>query len=166
MATLKNCGLLKFIETKEDFPFIVVSPQCPRRRYWSETLLNNLLDEVLAEYAIDDDRVYLTGMSMGGFGTWNVACSDPDRFAAIAPICGGGKPQSVESLIHVPAWAFHGAKDKVVPLRRSEEMVRALQKAGGDAKLTVYPNAGHDAWTETYKNPQLYKWFLQHKRNG
>ena len=166
LATLPRCGLLKFIESKEDFPFIVVSPQCPKRKYWSEKLVDGLLDEVLNEYSIDSGRIYLTGLSMGGFGTWTIAGREPDRFAAIAPICGGGKPDLAENLVGVPTWAFHGAKDKVVPLRRSVEMIEAIRKAGGKAQLTVYPNAGHDAWTETYKNPKLYEWFLQHKREG
>jgi predicted peptidase len=100
---------------------------------------------------------------MGGFGTWTLAAEYPNRFAAIAPICGGGERYSGSRLKKVPVWAFHGAKDNTVPLARSQEMVDAAKKAGGDAKLTVYPEAQHDSWTETYNNPELYEWFLSHK---
>ena len=101
---------------------------------------------------------------MGGFGTWALAAAHPERFAAIAPICGGGDPKQAERLKDLPIWVFHGAKDPTVPLARSEEMVKALKEAGGEPKFTVYPDAGHDSWTETYDNPELYEWFLAHKR--
>jgi predicted peptidase len=119
---------------------------------------------VIAQYAVDEERVYVTGLSMGGFGTWSLAQAHPERFAAIAPICGGGNPELAGNLRHVPVWAFHGAKDNVVPLSASQEMVDALKAIGADVKFTIYPEAYHDAWTETYENPQLYEWLLQHKR--
>lgn len=121
-----------------------------------------LLDEVTAAYRADTDRIYVTGLSMGGFGTWSLGIAYPDRFAALAPICGGNNPQQVSLLKQVPVWVFHGAKDTVVPLSQSEAMVEALREAGGDVKLTVYPEAGHDSWTETYNNDELYEWLLQH----
>ena len=101
---------------------------------------------------------------MGGFGTWSLACEYPERFAAIAPICGGGNRWHAKRLKKVPVWAFHGAKDKGVPLEMSEEMVNAVNKSGGNAKLTIYPELGHNSWTQTYNDPELYEWFLkQHK---
>ena len=108
----------------------------------------------------------MTGMSMGGFGTWSLAAYQPDRFAAIVPICGGGDPYWAKRFAHIPAWVFHGAKDPAVPLERSQKMVEALKKNGGDPKFTIYPDAGHDSWTETYANPQLYEWLLQQKRTA
>ena len=101
---------------------------------------------------------------MGGFGTWALAAYSPDRFAALVPICGGGDPNTARRLSHIAIWVFHGAKDPTVPLKRSEDMVDALKKAGGNVKFTVYPEAGHDSWTEAYENPELYDWLLQQKR--
>jgi predicted peptidase len=164
---VKKHGPPKLIDQGKEFPFIVVAPQCPSESWWTEQLdaLTALLDDVQAKYAVDPDRVYVTGLSMGGFGTWALACQYPERFAAIAPICGGGEWFLTSRLKNVPVWAFHGAKDPVVALRESTEMVEALKKAGGDVQLTVYPEAQHDSWTESYSNPKLYEWFLSHKRN-
>jgi predicted peptidase len=162
---VKVHGPPKIVQKKTDFPFIVVSPQAPTRG-WRPASLLALLDDVCANYKVDKDRVYLTGLSMGGFGTWSLAAAAPDRFAAIAPICGGGDPRTAEKIKNLPIWVFHGTKDNAVPIKRSEVMVEALKKAGGDVKFTVYPDAGHDCWTVTYNNPELYKWFLAHKRKG
>jgi len=161
---VKKHGPPKLIERGKDLPFIVVSPQCPAGQWWPELLdtLSALLDEVESSYTVDRERVYLTGLSMGGFGTWSLACQQPDRFAAIAPICGGGPWYLANRLKETPVWAFHGAKDTVVPMRLSEEMIHAIQRHGGDAKLTVYPEANHDSWTLTYDNPELYTWLLSH----
>ena len=95
---------------------------------------------------------------------WPLASHAPDRFAAVVPICGGGEPYWAKRFVHLPVWVFHGAKDSVVPPERSEEMVEALQKRGGNVKFTIYPEAGHDAWTETYDTPELYQWLLEQKR--
>jgi len=103
---------------------------------------------------------------MGGFGTWMLAAYQPNRFAAIVPICGGSEPFTTRVIAHISAWVFHGAKDLVVPLKRSEEMVDALKKSGGNVKFTVYPDAGHDAWSQTYANPEVYEWLLQQKRGA
>ncbi|HXU75579.1 MAG TPA: prolyl oligopeptidase family serine peptidase [Methylomirabilota bacterium] len=166
-------GPPKNVAEHPDFPFIVVSPQCPEGRHWSNDLLLALLDEISRKYAVDPERVYLTGLSMGGFGTWSLGVSHPERFAAIVPICGGGEWISVvlssrdriEQLKTLGVWAFHGAKDPVVPLEESQRMVDALKKVGvTEVKLTVYPEAGHNSWTETYNNPELYKWLLEHRR--
>jgi predicted peptidase len=165
---VKKHGPPKLVEgSGNDSParkFIVVSPQCPPNKWWEPREVITLLDEVSQKYSVDPDRVYLTGLSMGGFGTWETSARYPERFAAIAPICGGGDPRRVRSLKDMPVWVFHGDKDPTVPVQRSIEMVDALKQAGNDAKFTRYPNAGHDSWTETYNNAELYAWFLQHKR--
>ena len=165
LELVKKHGPAKMIEQGKDFEFIVVSPQCPEGLWWPEKVdtLLALLDDIESRYDVDTDRVYLTGLSMGGFGTWSLACGHPGRFAAVAPICGGGRWFLGDRLKDVPVWAFHGAKDNVVPLEESGKMVDAVKKAGGDAKLTVYPEAGHDSWTATYNNAELYAWFLSHR---
>jgi predicted peptidase len=160
---VKILGPPKVVETKPDFPFILVSPQSPVRS-WNLDALNAFLDDMIRRYRVDKDRVYLTGASMGGSGTWALALAHPEKFAAIAPVCGSGDTNAAAKLIHIPIWAFHGAKDPVVKVERARQMVDAVNAAGGNAKLTIYPNAGHDAWTETYNNPALYQWLLQQKR--
>jgi len=164
LEKVKVHGIPKIVEQKKDFPFIAISPQCPGTSSWTaETdALNALIDDVASKYAVDENRLYLTGLSMGGFGTWALATAYPERFAAIAPICGGGDPKKACAMKDIPAWVFHGAKDQTVPIVRSEEMVKALKDCGGDVQFTIYPEAGHDSWTETYNNPKLYEWFLKH----
>jgi len=173
LQKVKTHGPPKLLKKRPDFPFMVVSPQCPEGEIWSDELLLALLDQVMAKYKVDPTRVYLTGLSMGGFGTWSLGLKYPERFAAIAPICGGGEPLAIllaspnktAALKSLGVWAFHGAKDPVVKLEESEHMINALKKAGvTDVTLTVYPDAQHDSWTETYANPKLYDWFLQHQR--
>jgi predicted peptidase len=166
---VKKHGPPKRVEAESNsFPFILVAPQCPAGDWWASprqvTVLDALLNDVAAAYRVDPDRVYVTGLSMGGFGTWALACEYPDRFAAIAPVCGGGEPGRAARIAAVPTWVFHGAQDGTVPLARSEEMLAALKAAGGNPKFTVYPEAGHDSWTATYANPELYDWLLSHKR--
>lgn len=166
LELVKIHGIAKIVETQPDFPFVCVSPQCPADTLWSHHIvaLKGLLDEILPRYAVDPQRVYLTGMSMGGFGTWSLGTAYANDFAAIAPICGGGSPFWVAALKDVPVWAFHGADDPIVPVEQSQRMVEALRASGGNAKLTVYPGVEHDSWTRTYENPALYDWFLQHRR--
>lgn len=166
LELIKKHGMPKEIEAGRDFPFIVVSPQCPLETVWQyqTTALAALLDDIEAHYAVDPDRVYVTGLSMGGFGTWALAAAYPQRFAALLPICGGGEHHSAALFKHVPVWVFHGDQDDAVPLRRSVEMVEALQAVGGNVKFTVYEGVGHDSWTQTYANPEIYDWLLQHKR--
>jgi predicted peptidase len=164
LDVVKVHGPPKLIAAGKEFPFIVVSPQCPKGRWWNAFELAALLDEISEKYKVDQDRIYVTGLSMGGFGTWSLAAYQPKRFAAIMPICGGGDAIVTKLFKTVPAWVFHGAKDSVVPVERSEVMVDALEKAAGTVKFTVYPEAGHDAWTETYANPEVYQWLLQQKR--
>jgi predicted peptidase len=169
--TILRHGLPRYITQHSDFPFIVIAPLCPWNTWWPELAdsLAYLLDECTTQYPVDPHRLYLTGLSMGGFGSWYMATAWPERFAAVAPICGGGYwfhgfPQRVCILKDTPVWAFHGAQDDVVPLTVSEELVSALRECGGNVEFTVYPDAGHDSWTVTYNNPELYSWFLQQAR--
>lgn len=160
---VKVHGPPKLAEMKE-FPFILVSPQCPPNEWWNPYVLNKLYDEVVGTYKVDKSRVYLTGLSMGGFGTWQWAAENPEKFAAIAPICGGGNPNSVWKLRHIPTRVFHGDSDNVVPLKMSEVMVDALSEFNSDVEFTVYPDVGHDSWTETYDKDELYEWFLSQSK--
>ncbi|HYV38351.1 MAG TPA: PHB depolymerase family esterase [Gemmataceae bacterium] len=164
LAKVRKHGPPKIAEAKK-FPFIVVSPQSPGMG-WQVEGLNLLLDDIMAKYKCDPDRVYLTGLSMGGGGTWNLATAHPERFAAIVPICGAGNdPKQAAKLKDMPTWVFHGGKDPTVKLAVSERMVNAIKEAGGkNIKLTVYPDAQHDSWTVTYNNPELYTWLLAQKR--
>ena len=166
LEKVKVHGPPKLIEEGKDLPFIIVSPQCPNDQWWPglEREVIALVDEMIDTYKVDKSRVYLTGLSMGGYGTWAIGCSYPKRFAALVPICGGGRPFRASALKDVPVWAFHGAKDPVVPLQESRQMVHAVTAAGGDAQLTVYPEAEHDSWTQTYANPRVYEWMLEHKK--
>lgn len=166
LEKVKVHGPPKLIQSGKQLPFIVVSPQCPSQRRWHATELSLLLDEIEEQYKVDKDRIYVTGLSMGGFGTWELATFSPERFAAIAPICGGGDRQFAKTLQDLPAWIFHGAKDTAVPVERSIEMATAIKSSGGQPKLTIYPDAGHDSWTQTYQNMELYDWFLQHVRKS
>lgn len=166
LEAVKKHGPPKLIAAGQAFPFIVVAPQCPNDRWWEPVTLSALLDEIVEKYRVDRDRIYVTGLSMGGFGTWSLAASTPNRFAAIAPVCGGGEPYWARTLTHLPTWIFHGGKDGVVPLQRSEQMQQAMKKQGADVKLTVYPEAGHDSWTATYANPEFYDWLLTHRRGA
>ena len=169
---VKLHGPPRVAEEMNDFPFIVVSPQCPAGEWWSNEVLIALLDKVTANLAVHVDRIYLTGLSMGGFGAWSLALAFPDRFAAVAPICGGGNwhvaraldEKRAAALKSLPFWVFHGDQDTSVGIEESERMVKALQKFGCDIRFTVYPGVGHDSWTETYNNPELYQWFLKHSR--
>lgn len=164
IVIVKRNGPPKILETKKDFKFIVVSPQCKKEMKWIPAELNNLLEEVTEEYHVDISRIYLTGLSMGGAGTWDMAVEYPEKFAAIAPVCGAGNPSEVYKIKNLPVWAFHGAKDNVVPVERSVEMINALKACGGNPKLTIYPEAEHDSWTETYDNPKLYEWLMNNKK--
>jgi len=175
IALVRKHGIARIADEQAGtFPFVAISPQCPAEHRWTEyvDVLLDIVEQVSAGYAIDRDRVYLTGLSMGGQGTWVVAAAAPERFAAIAPICGPRRPLTddwearVRALARTPVWAFHGAQDPVVPLADSEAMVEALRQAGGNARLTVYPEAGHDAWTAAYADPALYAWFLAQRRRA
>jgi len=166
LEKVKVHGPPKLISAGKKFPFIVASPQCKEDKWWEPIELVALLDELVSTYKVDTDRIYVTGLSMGGFGAWRLAAYAPDRLAAIAPICGGGEPYWGKIMAGLPVWAFHGAKDDGVPVERSQAMVDAIKKAGGNPKLTIYPDADHDSWTRTYDNPELYEWLVAQKRTS
>jgi pimeloyl-ACP methyl ester carboxylesterase len=144
--------------------FIIVSPQCPDGQTWNVFLLRDLLDEVMAKYPVDPDRIYLTGLSMGGFATWELAEYFPDRFAAIAPISGGGDPEDVARVKDIPTWVFHGLLDPTVRIGCAYEMVQAMRNIHARIRFTVYPDWGHNAWEPAYDDPSLYEWLLMQRR--
>jgi predicted peptidase len=173
--TLEELDLLKadgppmIVEGEPDFPFVVLSPQCPPNAYWELELdqVDALLDDLLANYAVDPNRVYLTGLSMGGFGAWHYALRDPGRFAALVPVAGGHQPGSdavpadICALQDTPIWVFHGLLDDVVPAWQSGVLVDALRACPAEVKLTLYAEADHDdAWKRAYDDPALSEWLL------
>ena len=163
------------------FPAVVIAPQCPDGEDMNEASWSNWRDETPAitgptrlvleivavvreQFTIDSDRMYIGGLSMGGFGTWNVIQECPDLFAAAFPICGGGDPKKAERIAKLPLWVFHGAKDETVPPQRSRDMVRAIQEAGGHPGYSEYPDVGHDSWTNAFEEPRLLAWLFSQKR--
>lgn len=148
----------------EEFPFVIVAPQCPLGNHWNPEQIIEITNKVIHDYNINESQIYLTGLSMGGYATWQTACRYPAKYAAIIPICGGGNSAYAFKLKSLPIWAFHGKKDNVIPVQQSIDMVEAVNNAGGNAKLTVYPHAFHDSWTETYENSEIYDWLLSHKK--
>jgi len=151
-------------EKASKWPFILVAPQCPDSHFWSAAQLRLLVEKICSDYPVDKSRIYVTGLSMGGFGTWSILASWPELVAAAAPICGGGDPKLAHKMAHTPIWVFHGEKDPLVPSKASKDMVTALENVGNkDVTLTIYPNVGHDSWTKAYADPRLYEWFLSKK---
>jgi predicted peptidase len=171
-------------ENREKFPCFVVVPQCPSNEGWSEGwprrsadeaseksvtpigMTMQVLEELRKEFNIDARRQYVMGLSMGGFGAWYLIARHPEMFAAAVPMCGGGVPDSAPSIAKIPIWAFHGAKDDVVPVRTSREMVDALKKAGGDPRYTEYPDCAHDCWELAAKDPELLAWLFSQRLGG
>ncbi|MDD2332787.1 MAG: prolyl oligopeptidase family serine peptidase [Mesotoga sp.] len=173
LQLLRKHGIPRIVSEMADFPFITISPQCPENDWWLNKLqdLKFLLDTVIKQYRVDISKMYLTGLSMGGFGTWHMAVEYPDLFAAIAPVCGGGLgilgfPERVLEIKDLPIWAFHGGKDNIVSAEESRILIRTLKDAGGRPLLKIYPEAGHDSWTETYSDPELYEWFMSNQKLG
>jgi predicted peptidase len=166
LERVKKWGPPAIVESNPDFPFMVVSPQASEPNGWNVPLLKGMIDDVLAKYNVDRSRVYLTGLSMGGYGAWELAMRHPEYFAAIAPICGGGNPRNVGKLKSIPTWVFHGAKDTAVPEAASAILVDALKAAGGNVKYTVLPEGGHvDSWVYAYDSKTgLFDWFLQQRK--
>lgn len=169
LEPVKKHGLPKNIEAGESFPFITIAPQCPLNTKWEYHLstLKQLVDSICETHRVDTNRIYLTGLSMGGSGTWSLATAYPNLFAAIFPICGRGRselnyPERLQAITHLPVWHFHGDADTVVPLESGKLLVDNLKQFGGNPKLTVYEGVGHDSWTQTYDNPEIYEWFLNH----
>lgn len=150
-----------YIQKTPNFPFIVLAPQTPLD--WSPLLLKNLLDQTMEKYAIDPERMYLTGYSMGGAGTWSLAMTYPDLFAALAPICGYASSENICSIAHIPEWIFHNEGDPTIEVQYSQDIAAALDSCGAEVRTTFYPDLSHDAWTAAYHTPELYEWFLSHK---
>jgi predicted peptidase len=160
-------------ENRKKYPCFLVAPQCPTSGWWVGTskakteplkLVFDVIEATRKEFSIDDSRIYITGLSMGGYGTWAAIARKPDLFAAAVPICGGGDPKAAAKVAKIPIWAFHGAKDGVVKPEQSRDMIAALKKAGGDPKYTEYPDAGHDSWTATYADPKVHEWLFAQKK--
>lgn len=161
---VKVWGPSKLVQGKPDFPFVLVSPQCPAGEVWNVDHLDQLLDYATDNYNVDPARVYVTGLSMGGYGTWELAAKSPHKIAAAIPICGGGDPATALALIDVPVWAFHGDADPVVNIEQSRSMMSAILAIGGKKiHMTTYAGVGHNCWTATYANPQIYEWLLSNR---
>lgn len=151
---------------RRKYPCFVAAPQCPSGHWWPDSLdlVSELLTQLQSDYRIDSRRIYVTGLSMGGFGTFELATRSPELFAAAAPICGGGDPTRARSLATLPLWVFHGDADRIVPVGLSRTMVKSIEDAGGMPKFTEYPGVGHDCWTQTYADPAFHEWlFAQQK---
>jgi len=152
---------------EKDFPFIVVIPQSEKRT-WNAASGDGkralaILDEVMKEFKVDAKRQYLTGLSMGGYGTWSIAPTTATRWAAIVPVCGAGNVADAEKIKDIPCWCFHGDEDKAVNVEGSRKMIAAIEKAGGKPKYTEYPKVGHNSWDMAYGTDELYKWLLEQK---
>jgi predicted peptidase len=169
-------------QNRRDYPCFVLAPQCAEEQKWVNVpwddhhypmpqlpsqameLSMQLVDRLEKEFAIDPARLYIAGISMGGYGTWDALCRYPGRFAAAVPICGGGDERRAAAIARIPVWAFHGGQDNVVPPEHSRSMIAALRKAGGKPKYTEYPAVGHDSWVPAAVEPQLLPWlFAQQK---
>lgn len=180
-AQLKH-GLKQFLKQQEKFPCFIVAPQCPKDKKWAEVdwgaathatpekpsdpfaSLIPLLDALQKELAIDPKRLYVTGLSMGGYGTWDLITRLPDRFAAAVPVCGGGDETKAAVIAKVPQWIFHGGADTAVKTQRSRNMVEALKKAGVEPKYTEYPGVGHNCWDKAYGEAELWSWMFAQMR--
>jgi len=161
---VKAHGPPKLVAAGKQFPFILVSPQAQRPPGWEPENLYRLLLDIKSRYRVDNDRVYLTGLSMGGFGTWALAMKHPEEFAALIPICGGGDTSDAWKLRHIPIWCFHGALDKNVPVVLDSQMVRAAGQYNPSVRLTVYPDLEHNSWERTYNNDSVYQWMLAQRK--
>ncbi len=162
-------GLGNAIRAHADwFPCIVVMPQCPKGVWWDKAVkdITMALELTRRQYSIDDDRIYLSGLSMGGFATWMYGAARVDEFAALLPICGGGRIEDAPALARIPIWAFHGDADSVVPVEESRKMVKAVKAAGGKIKYTEYPGVDHNSWDKTYNDHKVIRWLLRQRRHS
>lgn len=157
-------GPLKETAAGRKLPFIVIAPQCPDGTWWETENLIALLDRVEKLYRVDKSREYLSGLSMGGYGSWGLAIAQPKRFAAVAICCGGGDPKKVGVLKKVPIWVVHGDADQSVPLQEDVAMVEALRAAGGNVRFDIIKDGTHDIWTDFYGKSDVFNWFLQYRR--
>lgn len=163
---VKVHGPPKIADRNPDFPFIVISPLLPADQDWDIAKLDVILDQALATLPVDPSRVYLTGLSRGGHASWRWAAMEPYRFAAVATVAGRGDPKTACALKAKPVWAFHGDRDDIVTPEGSFAMVRAIRACGGNPRLTIYPNLGHNAWDPAYDDPALYLWLLSQRLEG
>lgn len=160
---VKRYGIIYEILNGKKLDFVVVAPQA--NAGWDSDKLIQLLDHTQKLYRVDTCRTYLTGMSMGGYGAWFLAGDYPHRFAAVAPVCGGGDTKDASRLTNMPTWVFHGARDRAVPISESQKMVNAIKAKKGDKiKFTIYKRDGHGELVKVFRMDDLYKWFLQHER--
>lgn len=168
LEKLALVGIPKYINEGKSYPAIILMPQCPNGMVWNNIIfaLKKLIDKVVTEYNVDNNRISVTGLSMGGFGTWELGLSYPNYFSALAPICGGGLSWRCSVLKDTPIWAFHGDADNVVPLNNSVEMVDAVNKNGGKARLTILHKVGHNSWDEAYNSSNLIEWLVSQKREN
>ena len=168
LEKVKVHGPPKLIEAGKKFPFVVLSPQCPDSTDWDISTLFALISHIASRYSVDESRIWVTGLSMGGGATWDLAMAHPTYFAAIAPVCARvnrNYPSRVNDIKTLPVWLFHGAADDVVLINQAAKMVSALKAIGNEVKFTIYPLSNHDSWTETYDNPELYDWFMQQQKD-
>ncbi len=161
-------GPPQFAARGDELPYVLVSPQCPGDDSWAKPTqqqrLIELLDHVVQTHSIDEDSVCLTGLSMGGYGSWRLAADHPGRFASVVPVCGGGDPGDAEKLKALPIWVFHGDQDSAVPFQRSVDMVDAIRKVGGTKiRFTSLEHVGHNCWSATYATPELFQWISEQK---
>lgn len=164
LQKVKAHGPPKYAAAGRRFPFVLVAPQIPDEESWHSDELDALIADLLATLPVDPQRVLLTGLSLGGIGTWRYAMDHPARLAGIAPVCGAGDPQGARRLVRLPIWAFHGAQDDAVPIADEQRVVDAVNAAGGRARFTVYPDIGHNAWDPAYADEALYAWLLAQRR--
>jgi len=165
LAELRSYGPPKMSEQGWDHPFIIVAPQLWGEVHWDPDTLHAVLKKILADYRVDEDRVYLMGYSRGGFGTWEFACSYPEYFAAVVPISARAMT-AIERIKDVPIWIFHGAKDTGVPVEGAKNMHAELKSVGTDVRFTLYPNVGHNACDPAMKTPELWAWLAAQERGG
>lgn len=163
-AVRKN-GLPYELDRRGTTPYIMVAPQCPAGIRWNIDVLDAWLTDLLREFRADPNRVIITGLSLGGMGSWEWASAHPKRFAGVIPVCGKIAPEKVVSLKGMPIWAFHGDQDKAVKLADQQAAVDAAKKAGADVRFTIYPGVGHNSWVQAYAEPELEGWILARKRN-
>lgn len=165
---VKVHGPLKRIAQGQEIPAIIAAPQAKGGTIWEPHAVKALTEKLARTYRVDENRIYLTGLSMGGFGTWDTALEYPETYAAIAPICGGAGVRFIlaERIKRLPIWIFHGDADSAVPVEYSFKMEKALKKVGNEVKLTIYEGVGHDSWTRTYEDPAFWEWLLAQRRGG
>ncbi len=165
IAKVKVHGPPKHADRNRHFPFILISPLLPSDKDWDIVKLERILNHALMTLPVDPDRVYLTGLSRGGHATWRWGAAAPGRFAALAPVAGRGDPSAACELKDMPVWAFHGDRDDVVEPEGSFAMARAIRACGGgEGRLTIYPDLGHNSWDPAYSDPTLYLWLLSQRR--